>query len=96
MSIESSGAMTSIDIARRIHDFVLTNLLQGEDAANLADTTPLVSSGVINSLSTLEMGAFLEETFDVQIAPEELANPETMETIASMVALVEAKRSAGV
>lgn len=83
--------MDPSSIRQRIHDFVLTTLLEGEDAVNLTDSTPLVSGGVIDSLSSLKLGLFLDKAFSVRIAPEELSNPENLETIPAIVALVTAK-----
>jgi acyl carrier protein len=94
MSDHSGSDMNGDDVKRRIHQFVLTTLLDGEDPANLTNTTPLVSGGVIDSLSALEVGAFLETTFGVNIAPEELANPEYMETIDALTAFVCARMTA--
>lgn len=79
------------EIRERIHKFILTKLLEGEDPVKLTDTTPLVSGGVIDSLNSLKVGLFLEKDFAIKIAPEELADPENMETIAAMMRLVKSK-----
>jgi acyl carrier protein len=74
-----------------IHKFILTKLLPGEDPINLIETTPLVSGGVIDSLNTLQVGLFLEKAFSIKISPEELANPENLETITAITSLVISK-----
>jgi acyl carrier protein len=79
------------EISELIHKFILAKLLAGEDPINLTDTTPLVSGGVIDSLSSLKVGLFLEKAFSIRIAPEELANPENMETIVAITRLVTSK-----
>lgn len=92
MSNQSSTVLPSDqEISRQIHQFVLTKLLEGEQGVNLTDRTPLVSGGVIDSLSSRKVGLFLERRFNIRVAPEELADPEHMETIAAMTALVRSK-----
>jgi acyl carrier protein len=79
------------EIKKRIHQFILAKLLIGEESVNLTDTTPLVSGGVINSLNALKLGLFLEKTFMTKLDPEELANPENIETIKAIANLVLSK-----
>jgi len=79
------------EIKVRIHKFILTKLLEGEDPINLTDDTPLVSGGVIDSLNSLKVGLFLEKAFSITLLPEELSDPENLETIAAMTKLVTAK-----
>jgi acyl carrier protein len=86
-----NGAITEGEIRQRIHDFILDKLLNGEDPVNLTDSTPLVSGGIIDSLNSLNIGLFLEKSFEIKLAPEELANPENMETITSIAKLVISK-----
>jgi len=90
----STTASTEKDVRDRISDFILSTLLAGEDPVNLTDTTPLVSGGIIDSLNSLRVGVFLEKTFDITIAPEELADPENLETLTAMTRLVLSKRTA--
>ncbi len=87
----SSSDLSEHEISRRIHAFILDRLLEGEDAINLTDSTPLISGGVIDSVNALEMGLFLEKSFSIKVAPEELTEPQNMETIALMTKLVISK-----
>ena len=89
----SETSVQEAEIARRIHQFILEKLLAGEEPINLTDSTPLVSGGVIDSMNSMKVGLFLQKSFSVEIAPEELADPENLETIASMTKLVLSKMS---
>ena len=71
--------------------FLLNEFLPGEDPDALADTTPLVSSGILDSLAMLKLISFLENEFGVKIEAHE-ADEENFETINDMVRLVESKR----
>ena len=57
------------------------------------DETPLLGSGIIDSLAMLDVLAFLEESFQINIADEELI-PENFGTVKSLVSFVDNKRSA--
>jgi acyl carrier protein len=78
-------------IKERLREFILTKMLPGEEAAHLTDTTPLVSGGVIDSINSMNVGVFIEKSFGVSVSPEELANPENLETIEAITSLVLSK-----
>jgi len=73
-----------------IKEYILAEFLPGEDPAALTDSTPLVTSGVLDSIATLKMVAFLDSRFNITIAAHE-ADVEHMNTVASMVQLVRSK-----
>jgi acyl carrier protein len=79
-------------VRQALRSFILTNFLPGEDPTTLEDSTLLVSSGVIASLSLLELSTFIEEEFSVTLHPQDLGT-EHMDSIDLLVALI-AKRSA--
>jgi acyl carrier protein len=74
-----------------IKSFILKEFLPGEDPDALEDTTPLMSSGVLDSLATLKLITFLEQEFGVKIEAHE-ADEEHFETINDICQLVESKR----
>ena len=82
---------TEMEVRELIHKFILSKLLAGEEPINLTDTTPLVSGGVIDSLNALKVGLFLEKAFSIKVAPDELVNPENLETIDDMTQFVLSK-----
>jgi hypothetical protein len=43
-------------IANRLRDYILSRYLSGESPANLTDDIPLRTSGVLDSLATLNLG----------------------------------------
>ncbi len=71
--------------------FLLNEFLPGEDPDALTDTTPLMTSGVLDSLATLKLISFLENEFGVKVEAHE-ADEENFETINDMVRLVDSKR----
>jgi acyl carrier protein len=79
--------MTREEIRQTIRSFILANFLPGEAPETLKDSTLLISSGVMTSLSLLELVTFLEEQFSFTLEPEDIRVGH-METVDLMVDLV--------
>lgn len=79
------------DIKQRLRDYILSEFLPGESPGNLGDDTPLITSGVLDSLATLSLVSFVEETFGVEIAAHE-AGADRFDTIARIETLIVEKR----
>lgn len=77
-----------------IKDFVLTEFLPGEDPNELKDDTPLITGGILDSLATIKLVAYLEETYKIEFSPHE-TGVDYLNTIADITSLVESKRRAG-
>jgi acyl carrier protein len=73
-----------------VKDFILREFLPGEDPAELQESTPLITAGILDSIATLKLVAFLEERYKIRIAAHE-ASVEHLNTIADIGALVQAK-----
>lgn len=50
-----------------IREFIVSNYLPGESLENLRDDTPLLSSGILDSLAALGLVSFLEKTYGVEL-----------------------------
>ena len=70
--------------------YILKEFLPGEDPAQLTDSVPLITSGVLDSLATLKLVAFLEESFGIEFAAHEVG-VEHLNTISDMVSFVQSK-----
>ena len=75
-----------------IRAHILGVYLPGESPANLKDDTPLRTSGVLDSMSTLSLVTFVEETFGVALEAHE-TGIENFDRIQDIAELVERKRS---
>jgi acyl carrier protein len=71
---------------------ILDKYLPGESPANLKDDTPLRTSGVLDSMATLSLVTFVEETFGVALEAHE-TGIENFDRIEDIAELVERKRS---
>jgi acyl carrier protein len=81
------------DITKVVQHFILREFLPGEDADELSDQTPLITGGILDSISTLKLVVFLEEHFGITIEAYE-AGVEHLNTIGQIAALITAKRKA--
>jgi len=81
------------DIAKVIHQYILNEFLPGEDPSELTDRTPLVTGGILDSISTLKLVVFLEEHFGIRVEAYE-AGVEHLDSISQIAALVAGKRAA--
>lgn len=81
------------DIAKVVHHFILHEFLPGEDPAELTPKTPLITGGILDSISTLKLVVFLEEHFGIDIEAYE-AGVEHLDSIAQIASLVEEKKKA--
>ena len=79
------------DIEQIVKSYILTEFLPGESAEALTPTTPLVSIGVLDSLATMKLVAFLEQEFAIGIDAHE-ADTENLDSIERIARLVRSKQ----
>lgn len=80
------------DDARPVRDFILKNFLFSENDAALSNTGSLIADGVIDSTGVLELIMFLEQTFRIEVAEEEMV-PENLDSVEKILAYVGRKRA---
>ncbi|MDR3567678.1 MAG: acyl carrier protein [Syntrophobacteraceae bacterium] len=77
-------------VERSIKNYILSEFLAGEDPDYLRVSTPLISTGILDSMAVVKLLLFIEERLGVTIAPHEVT-PEHLGNIASIVRLVRSK-----
>lgn len=80
--------MSQDEIKPIVKQYLLDEFLPGADADELDDSTPLMSGGILDSISTTRLVAFLEERFGVTFEAHEMGVDylDNLEDIASLVA----------
>ena len=81
------------DVAQTVKAYILESFLPGEDPQALGVTTPLITSGILDSLATLDLVAFLETRYGIEFEAAEV-DAGRLGTLADIERLVEAKRAA--
>lgn len=77
-------------IQDKVKDYILREFLTGEDPNELMNDTPLITSGILDSIATLKLITFLEEEFDITVAAHE-ADSENLNTMTDICNLVRSK-----
>jgi len=74
-----------------VRKFVIDNYLFGE-ADKLKDDDSFMETGMIDSTGILELVRFLESTYAIKVADEELI-PDNLDSINKIVAFIQSKKS---
>jgi acyl carrier protein len=96
LSQESAGLWAEVnmdEITKVIHGFILGEFLPGEDPMELSAHTPLISGGILDSITTLKLVTFLEDRFGIMIEAHE-AGVDNLDSIGQIAALVAKKKQA--
>jgi len=75
------------EIRNAIHSYILSEFLAGEDPEELTDETPLITGGVLDSISTLKLVSFLEDTFGIVVEAHE-AGVDNLDSIGAIRRLI--------
>jgi acyl carrier protein len=81
------------EIEKAVRDYILHEFLPGEDPGELSGQTPLITGGILDSISTLKLVVFLEERFGVTVEAHE-AGVDHLDSIGRIVQLVAGKKQA--
>ena len=73
-----------------VKSYILSEYLNGEDPNELTTNTPLITSGVLDSMATLKLALYLEEQYSIAVGPQDM-NTERMDTIGRIAELVRSK-----
>jgi acyl carrier protein len=79
-----------MEIKDRIKQFIQTEIVVTQEREALDDSTPLIDSGIVDSLGIMKLLAFLEDTFSIRMTEDELI-PENFESIHVISILIEKK-----
>jgi len=81
------------DIVRDVKAYILETYLPGENPQALTPTTPLITSGILNSLATLDLVSFLEGRYELELEASDL-DYERLGTLENIARMVQAKLAA--
>ncbi len=74
-------------LTQTIRDYVAREYAEALGGTSLEDETPLISSGLIDSLSMVSLKVFLEQTYRLHISDKE-ATAEAFDSVGSLVRLL--------
>jgi acyl carrier protein len=84
---QANGSDAGDDVAARVRAFLVDTFLLGDDDG-FADDESLLDSGIVDSTGVMEVVAFLEESFGIEIDDDELVadNLDSVQRLATFVA----------
>ena len=77
------------DVITQLSTFIKTNILKQPNRV-IESSEPLISSGLIDSFSLMDLALFVEDTFGVRIEDAEL-NAGTFDNLNQLASLIEAR-----
>ncbi|HET9589185.1 MAG TPA: acyl carrier protein [Anaerolineales bacterium] len=78
------------DIMPQLSTFIRTSILKQPNRA-IEPGEPLISSGLIDSFSLMDLALFVEDTFGVRIEDTEL-NADTFDNLTQLASLIESRK----
>lgn len=78
------------DIMPQLSTFIRTSILKQPNRA-IEPAEPLISSGLIDSFSLMDLALFVEDTFGVRIEDTEL-NADTFDNLTQLASLIESRK----
>jgi acyl carrier protein len=82
----------NMDSLTKVREFVVENFLLG-DGQLLKEDTSFMQEGIIDSTGILELVFFLEESFGINVADDELV-PENMDSLRNIAGYIDRKLGA--
>jgi acyl carrier protein len=74
----------------KIRTFILENILAGSRGATLDDNDSFLEKGIIDSTGILELVAFIEDEFKIQVRDEELV-PDNFDSVSKLAGYITTK-----
>jgi acyl carrier protein len=78
------------EIIQKLTVYIAKEVLRQPNRAITADEK-LISSGLVDSFSLVDLGLFIEDTFGVRIEDTEL-NADTFDSLAQLAALIQSRQ----
>jgi acyl carrier protein len=73
-------------IRKTIHDYIVTTWLSG-DERDFSDEADLLQAGILDSFTTLNLAAFLDDKFHAILDPTEI-NPQSFRSVNALTQTV--------
>ncbi len=68
------------DIKQAVKKFIIDNYLLGAKDYGLSDEDSFLEKGIIDSIGVIELTAFIQRTYDINIKPAEII-PDNFDTL---------------
>jgi acyl carrier protein len=79
-----------MDIQQQIKQFIIENFLFAEDGYELGNDTSFMDEGIVDSMGTLELILFIEETFQITVEDDEI-EPDNLDSVKNLCQFITRK-----
>jgi acyl carrier protein len=79
-----------VEIKLEVRKYLIENLMTDGAAISLADTTPLITGGLIDSIGMISLVRFIEGRFGIVFGPREI-DAQRLDTLDEIESLVSRK-----
>ncbi|MCI0621683.1 MAG: acyl carrier protein [Acidobacteria bacterium] len=79
------------EINQNVKEFILREFLPGENPDELTDSTPLITGGILDSIATLKLVSFIEESYSLTLQAHEV-DVDNLNTISDITNLIQSKK----
>ena len=77
-------------VSSNVKEYILGAFLPDANPAELTESTPLISGGILDSLATVRLVSYLEDHYRIEIAAYE-ANVDNLDNLQLIANLVQSK-----
>ncbi len=84
--------MSTNQIQKDVREYVIENLLMGDEEADFSDKQSFLDTGLVDSTGILEIINFLEDEYEIEIEDDEMV-PENLDSVENIAAFVERKKN---
>jgi len=75
------------EISEVVREYIIREYVQEGDEQEITETTPLISSGIVDSFSMVSLLRFLEKKYGIHI-PDADATPEAFDSVERIAGVV--------
>ncbi len=79
-------------VRKELRQFITDSFLIGDDQVSFSDADSFMKTGIIDSTGVLELTAYLEEKYGVELADNEML-PSNLDSIDNLVRFIQGKIS---
>ncbi len=79
-----------METKERIRGFILESVLAGSSSTGIADNDSFMDKGIIDSTGILELVAFIQDEFKIDVRDEELI-PDNFDSVAKLSSYISRK-----
>ena len=78
------------EIKESVREYLLKSFFEGGNVEELTDSTPLITGGILDSISTLQLVSFLEDSYKIEFQANEVEQ-DNLNTISRIAEFVKSK-----